>query len=659
MLITAIKKTITAMRNGVANTADFIVIILAMKLLTLFFFISLPSFLFCEQEIDITSDKMVYDKLNDNVVFTGNVKLKIDDVFLNCEKATADIAKKNVSLDKCFFTTCNCEHPHYHYYAKNVHIVEKKISIRNVFFYVGDVPLAVFPYYYYKSHQEKKLKIDFRPGYNKSEGYFSKGFVGYRFSSPTNHFFSKVYLDYYSYKGFGYGFEEIYSVDNKMQGSVYGYRIKEHNTKTIRWNARIYHLQNLTNTLSLRINSNFASDESFNGYHTRDWIRIYRDVNSSVTLTRNTGVSTTRILFSRNDIFNTDNGKYLVDKAIVPSISYTTNQIKIRKFPLYYKFSIDGERAWLRSSEIHNGEENFYKTNANTSIKLTSPYRITKKITLTSEVGIKTYWQDYSDKDENITYPSRDDVYRWTYNTTLNLNIRSLNFFNHQFSYYFEQQPDKKHDDYRGVIVDKLKTAQSIYLDKLTMRVWTGLDIRRKIGEKIINFSKRFDGIISEIDYNPYKFLNIYYKNNYNVSYKKPNSIVLDSSIKIKKTSYLKNGISYERLTPNRLMLFTEVGFRPTTNWQIAYKMQSSFSYDFTDYKNNLQNCSYYERVINVYRDLHCWEVNFLYLDRIPIESGDKNCREFWFKIQTKPDIINKKSDTLEMEKERKWYPWR
>ena len=593
---------------------------------------------------------MEYNKLNGKAVFTGSVKFKTGDVSLNCEKAAADINKKDIYLEKVFFTTCDLKNPHYRYYAKNVHLIlEKEISARNVIFYIDDIPAAVLPYYY-KSLREKKLKIDFRHGYNQSDNYFTKGFIGYRFSEQ---FFSKIYLDYYSYKGWGYGLEEIYNVDDKMQGAIYGYHIKERNTQKKRWNARIYHLQNFADIWSMQVNSNLASDESFNNFYTRDWIRINRDVNSSVAFNRNTSVSTARILFSRYDVFNSTDNRYLLTSMTLPSISYRTNQIKIKKLPLYYEFSANGEKTWLHS-------EDFYRTNTNGSLKFTNPLRLTKKVTLTSAAGVKTYWQDRFDKDNT------EDIYRWTYNTDLNLNIRSLSFLNHQFDYFFEQEPDKRRDPYHGVMTDKLKTTQSAYLDNLTVRMWTGLDIRRKPGEKIVNFRERIDGITSEIDCAPYNFLNIYYKNDYNVFYEKPNSVQLNSELRLgpdrfdksKETAYLKNGVSYNRSTPNRLTNFCEVGLRPTKNWQVAYKVQSTFDYDFSDYKNNFKNYRYYERAINIYRDLHCWEAIFSYIDRTPLSTGKPNFYEFWFNIRIKSNLTYK-SDTTESERERKWYPWR
>ncbi|MFA5779958.1 MAG: LptA/OstA family protein [Elusimicrobiota bacterium] len=614
-------------------------------------YLLLLTHLYCEQEINITSDKMEYDKVNSKSVFTGNVKLKAGDVSLSCDTAEMDIIKKDIYLEKVFFTSCNLENPHYQHYAKRVHLIlEKEITAKNVVFYVDDIPSGALPYYY-KSLREKKLKIDFKHGYNQSEDYFSRGFIGYKFSEQ---FFSKIYLDYYSYKGWGYGIEEIYNVGSKMQGSVYGYHIWEHDTRIRRWNARIYHQQNFTDTWSTQINSNLASDESFNNFYTRDWIRIYRDVNSSVAFTRNTGMSTGRILFSRRDVFNTDDNKYLLTGMTVPSVSYITNQIKIRKLPLYYEFSANGEKTWIR-------EEDFYRTNANSSLKFTNPLRLTRKITLTSAAGVKTYWQDRLNKEDI------KDIDRWTYNTDLNLDIRSLNFLDHQFGYYFEQEPDKRHDDYRGVIADKLRTKHSAYIDNLTVRVWTGLDVRKSSSStQSFDFKQRLDGITSEFDYSIYNFLNIYYRNDYNVFYEKPNSVQLNSELRLgpdrfdksKEKAYLKNGVSYNRSTPNHLTFTGEVGLRPTANWQVAYKMQSSFSYDFTEHRNNFKDYRYYERSVNIYRDLHCWEANFSYLDRVPLKAGERNFYEFWFNIRIKSNL-SYKSDTAESERERKWYPWR
>ncbi|MDO8734529.1 MAG: hypothetical protein Q7K21_05175, partial [Elusimicrobiota bacterium] len=334
---------------------------------------------------------------------------------------------------------------------------------------------------------------------------------------------------------------------------------------------------------------------------------------------------------------------------------YITNQIKIRKLPLYYEFSANGEKTWIRN-------EDFYRTNANGSLKFTNPLRLTKKITFTSAAGVKTYWQDRLNKADI------NDIYRWTYNTDLNFDIRSFYFLNHQFGYYFEQEPDKRHDDYRGVIADKLRTKHSAYIDNLTVRVWTGLDVRQSSSStQSYDFKQRLDGITSEIDYSMYNFLNIYYRNDYNVFYEKPNSVQLNSEMRLgpdrfdksKENAYLKNGVSYERSTPNRLTFFGEVGVRPTTNWQVAYKMQSSFSYDFTEHRNNFKDYRYYERSVNVYRDLHCWEANFSYLDRVPLEKDEPNFYEFWFNVRIKSELGYQKSSAATLERERKWYPWR
>jgi len=176
------------------------------------------------------------------------------------------------------------------------------------------------------------------------------------------------------------------------------------------------------------------------------------------------------------------------------------------------------------------------------------------------------------------------------------------------------------------------------------------------LNEEIKSLRNRLEGITTEIDYSPNRSLNIYYKNDYNVVYRKPNSVQLDSYLKLKNDIYIRDGISYNRSKPGQLTLFTETGIRPTRHWEIAYKMQTSFNYDFYNFEN-FSNLRYYEKAIKIYRDLHCWEAAFSYLERIPIDQKE-NYYELWFNIRIKPGAVEKKEGYPENEA-RNWYPWR
>ncbi|MDD5687182.1 MAG: hypothetical protein PHE88_05040 [Elusimicrobia bacterium] len=604
------------------------------------YFLLLASFHYAEQEINITSENIEYDRINKKAIYSDNVRLKVGDTSLICKSAEVNIDKRELFLEKVFFTTCDAENPHYRYYANKVHvIINQKMTALNVVFYLDDVPSGELPYYY-KSLKEKKLRVEFKHGYSQRDNYFSKGFIGYPISNAV---YGKLYLDYFTYKGWGTGTEFNYRVPGKVEGSVYGYHIKEQDTLLERWNARIYHWQDLSHNWTARINSNMASDQSFNNFYTKDWIRIYGDLNSSVAFTRNTNQSSTNILFSRLDVFSLKENKYILTGMSVPSLSYALRQTKIKNLPLYYGFGANLLRAWSRVPD-------YYLTTGDSNFDLTSPLRITRSVTLTPSAGYVVYWQDRKTKLD------LKDTFRNVYRTDVNLSIRSFYFLNHEFGHHFEQELYKKKDEYKGVLVNKLRTTQSIYLDNMTIRLWTGLDIRQRPYERIKYFVNRWDGVTSELDYSPYKFWNIYYKNDYNVLYEKPNSVQFSSNIKFREKDniYLRNDVSYNRATPDSLTFLGEMGIRPTRNWQFAYKMQTTF-------KNDIYNVQYYERAINIYRDLHCWEIDFSYVDRAPLVPtiSRSNNYEFWFNIRIKPSSREKKNEQYEDEIERKWYPWR
>jgi len=80
----------------------------------------------------------------------------------------------------------------------------------------------------------------------------------------------------------------------------------------------------------------------------------------------------------------------------------------------------------------------------------------------------------------------------------------------------------------------------------------TGLDIRRKLDEHITGYRQRLDGITTETSYYPFGNWNVYYKNDYNIFYRKPNTVQLNTTLKLEKEMYFKNGFSYNRSTAEK-----------------------------------------------------------------------------------------------------------
>ena len=184
---------------------------------------SLPvTYLYCEQEVNITSDKVQFDKLQGKTIFSGNVKLKTTDTYLNCDSVEAYQKTQELLLKRIYFTTCDLENPHYKYYARSASlIVNKRITATNVVLFLGDIPSAILPYYY-KNLKQRKYKIEIKPGYNNRDGFFAKGRLGYPLSE---YIYGKLYLDYFTINGIGTGGEIFYKDEGKVNGTIYGYRI--------------------------------------------------------------------------------------------------------------------------------------------------------------------------------------------------------------------------------------------------------------------------------------------------------------------------------------------------------------------------------------------------------------------------------------------------
>ena len=586
----------------------------------------------------IDSGRASYDKTSGKAEFADNVTMRTVSggvpLIMNCDSAFIDLASKEIFMKKVKITTCDLHPPHYHFTSGKTRLYpDRYISASNIIFYAGKIPVFYLPYYY-KSFKNRPLKIELKPGYNRRDGFYVEGMLGYPLSENI---YGKLYLDYFAYKGWGKGGEVLYSADT-VNGSVYGYHIKEKDTGDERWNARLYHWQLLPHSWFAQINSNIMSDETFNDLYSGDWIRISRDIDSSVAFTKNMPQMTTRILFSRYDVFDSSAGVYKLQDSISPSVVLASSRIKIKKVPLYYSWSFNAERKWQSAVGDH-----ILQSGGN--INFTNPLRLSNKITMTSEIGLYGSWQER----ESLPVSEKKNIFLGNYLTDISWKIRTFQFLENTFGHHFEQGINRKNDEYHGVLVNKLRADQWIYLDEISVRTWAYLDLRTKLNENIRSLRNRLDGIITEAEYSPNKWLYLYFRNNYNAALRKPESNQISSEIRLFKADreavYFRAGFSNERVYPGQVVFTGEVRYHPVGKWRLAYKNQTFID---TEYRE----MSLYELAFRVYRDLHCWEADFSYSVRNPSFS------EFWFNIRLKPPL--KKQDTLYPEDmETKWYPWR
>jgi len=152
-------------------------------------------------------------------------------------------------------TTCNLDHPHYHSLAQKVeYYPDDKIVGYNVTFYVNDVPVMWMPYLVYPLKKRRgKMPVT---GYNDVEGFFIKTSWDYFLNQGA---YGLLFLDYMDKKGFGYGVEDNYKLNEKNSGRFYVYHVEERDTGKSDWVVKLDHKYKLNPTTNLSYGLDISS----------------------------------------------------------------------------------------------------------------------------------------------------------------------------------------------------------------------------------------------------------------------------------------------------------------------------------------------------------------------------------------------------------------
>lgn len=133
---------------------------------------------------------------------------------------TRQVSEKEYVLKNGYITTCDRKKPHYRMTASEIRVYpDDKVIAKNVFFYIGDVPVLWFPYYYHPIMQTKS-KVQFIPGANSDWGYFLLSAWRFHINGNTK---ADVLIDYRHKKGFAEGIDLYYhSEDIGVPGLGWG-----------------------------------------------------------------------------------------------------------------------------------------------------------------------------------------------------------------------------------------------------------------------------------------------------------------------------------------------------------------------------------------------------------------------------------------------------
>jgi len=127
--------------------------------------------------------------------------------FGNAEE-TGKVGDNEYLLRKGYVTTCDLDKPHYRVQAREIRVFPgEKVIAKNVLIFIGDVPVMWFPYYYHPVIQSR-AKVQFIPGYDSKWGYFLLSAWRFYISGNTK---VDVLVDYRDKKGFAEGANLYYN----------------------------------------------------------------------------------------------------------------------------------------------------------------------------------------------------------------------------------------------------------------------------------------------------------------------------------------------------------------------------------------------------------------------------------------------------------------
>lgn len=200
------------------------------------------------------------------------------------------------------FTTCDVCEPGYHFYSKNMKLVEgEKLIAKPVVFYLGRLPLLIIPYYVFP------LKKGRHSGFTKfTIGNFERGDrfvrdVGYYWAA-SDYWDLLGTFDYHEkHRSFTFNsrvnFKKLYVFDGYIAGNLTrstGYsRSTATESKSRRWALRTAYNHTVTPTFELKGSASFQSDESYyTDYSQNLEERLNRNVKSQLSFSKKFSRST-------------------------------------------------------------------------------------------------------------------------------------------------------------------------------------------------------------------------------------------------------------------------------------------------------------------------------------------------------------------------------
>ncbi len=164
-----------------------------------------------------TSERLVYNLRTRQAGVSGG-RTALDQGYYRGEHIRL-VGQQTIHVESGTYTTCDLDHPHYHFYGKEMKVlVRDKVIARPVVFFIADVPVFALPFAVFPNRSGNASGI-LPPTYGESSrGRFLRG-MGY-YAKVSDYIDGKGTLDWYSRGGYTLDGLVRYSRRYKFNGQL-------------------------------------------------------------------------------------------------------------------------------------------------------------------------------------------------------------------------------------------------------------------------------------------------------------------------------------------------------------------------------------------------------------------------------------------------------
>ena len=631
------------------------------------------------QEIKLNAESIVFDKNNNIVVAEQNVRLQYKDIVLETEKLFYDtqknivyistdvlisynetklfskslqydinsekitihnfysfydpyyiysksciVRKEELLLEDAKVTHCNLKKPHY--YLKSKKVVthpNKEIKLYSPTMVLWEKPVFWVPYYRISLKPSKDyFYID--PSYENERGLITKMKYGRQLN---NNFDLRFMCNVYSVESLGLGSELEYR-SSLYNGIIYLYLVNNFKNENTQINLRINNNHKLSSTWSLKTNVEYMSNEQFyNLYEKENWFIVKRDINSGISLSRDTQKTSLRFSYLRYDSFDLQQEKF-VNKYYKTPISFKIYPFSLGIVKFNESFSVTP--TFIESST-------YYTVLSENNFSVFVPIKLFRIVSISPTIASQSFLN---------FYPENKLFYN-TYSFSLPLKFYPLTFCNFDLSYNYRiRSLDNSFNiDFSSyVLTNSLSPRLDLFYKQSFLRFYTYYNFLFKPEDDL--WYKKFSVFNTDIG-SSYKKFSFFIHTEYEIS----KNIIqnLQTSLGYKFDFNNRINVAYSKnYFQDKHSVNTDVNIYIPNNLQL--KIRNTM--DIDKEKVDLVNTN-----LELYKDLHCLEAKvFCNIRKSLVSTSPPYVFEIggFIGLKFKPYVGTKVSEI-----DKLYFPWR